>query len=37
MSSAKIPQVIPFNPAWLLEIPLLDYYNPQYISLFKVV
>ena len=32
VSSVQNPSVIPWNTGWLIGIPLLDYYNPQYIG-----
>ena len=32
LSSVQKPSLIPLNPGWFIGIPLLDYYNPQYIG-----
>jgi hypothetical protein len=29
LSSVQNLSVLPFNPGWLIGIPLLDYYDPQ--------
>ena len=32
MSSVQNPSIIPWNIGWFIGIPLLDYYNPEYIK-----
>ena len=35
LSSVQNRSIIPLNPGWVIGIPLLDYYNPQYIGLYN--